>query len=132
MDKDNCKVVAPNNTANELTMSRDIMEYEMHSSTLFDKTEKLSRSNIVELMVNAKECVFTVSFHKQVDDKYIQEAIKEAPKDTWGNATKLKGLSKDLTLGKECTMTCFLSKSENKLGRSKVIDLNAPWGMNYR
>jgi len=132
VDKENCKVVTPNNTTNELTMSRDIMEYEMDSGTLFDKEEKLSRSNIIELMINAKESVMTVTFHKQLDESFISEALSAAPKDTWGNATKLKALSKEITHGKECTMTCFLSKSEGKLGRSRVIDLNAPWGMNYR
>mgnify|MGYP000176511351 CR=1 FL=1 len=132
VDKDTCKVVAPNATTNELTMSRDIMEYEMHSATTYDKEEKLSRSNIIELMSNAKECVFTVTFHKQLDDSHVKETLSKAPKDVWGNATKLKQLSKDLTLGPECTMTCFLSRSENKLGRSRVIDLNAHWGYNWR
>jgi len=44
----------------------------------------------------------------------------------------IKKLSKELTQGKECTMTCRLLKTDAKLGRSKVLDLNAPSGMNYR
>jgi hypothetical protein len=131
IDKENCKVTNPYNSQ-DLTMSRDIMEYEMNSGKLFSKEEKMSKTNIVELMSNAKDCVFTVTFHKQLDDKYVSEKISSAPKDTWGNATKIKSLSKDLSHGAECTMTCFLIKSENKLGRSRVIDLNAPTGMNFR
>jgi len=131
-DKENCQVVAPNNTTHELTMSRDIMEYEMHSGTTYDKEEKTTRTEIVNMMADAKESVFTVTFHKQIDDKFATELIKTAPKDTWKTPAKIKTLAKDLTHGAECTMTCFLSKSEGKLGRSRVIDLNAPWGMNYR
>ena len=132
IDKENCSVVHPNNPSNTLTMSRDIMEYEMHSGTLYDTEEKMSRTNIVELMMNAKESVFTVEFHCKVDEKYITEVIENADKASFSNDAKLKALSKELTLGKKLTMTCFLSKSEGKLGRSRVIDLNAPWNMNYR
>lgn len=122
----------PDNTSKELTMSRDILEHEMNSGKLFDKTESLTRTEIVNLMTNARECAFTVVFHKLIDDTYVKEVIAEASKDTFSNPAKLKALSKQLTHGKEVEMTCFITSSEGKLGRSKVIDLNAPWHMNYR
>lgn len=124
--------MTPDNTTKELQMSRDIMEYEMHSGTVFAKEEAKTRTEIVELLANAKECVFTVTFHKQIDADYVKSHLLAASKDTWGNSSKLKALSKELEHGPECTMTCRLSRTEHKLGRSKVIDLNAPWGMNYR
>lgn len=131
-DKDNCQVVSPDNTAKELTMSRDILEHEMNSGQVYDKEVKMSRSEVIELLTNARECAFTVVFHKLLDDAYVQEVIADAPKDALTNPAKLKALSKQLSHGKEVEMTCFLTQSEAALGRSRVIDLSAPWGMNYR
>ena len=107
-------------------MSRDILNYEMNSACLFDNEEKVSRTNLVELMIHAKDCVLTVKFHKKVDEAYVKEVLQNAK-----GFTK-KDLAKEITHGKEVEMQCFLTKSEGKLGRSKVIDLNAPWHMNYR
>lgn len=70
------------------------MEYEMNSSSIYEKEETLSRSNVVELLINSKECVFTVIFHKQADAEYIKTQIVSAPSSTWGNSNLLKELSK--------------------------------------
>ena len=79
---------------------------------------------MVELMTNAKECVFQVKFGKQIDPKYVQSQL-EAVK----NVKELhdKDLAKAIAEGETVTMTCFLTKSENSLGRSVVIDLNQPY-----
>ena len=113
-------------------MSRDILVHEMNSGKLFDKTEKLTRTEIVDLMINARECAFTVVFHKLLDDAYVTQTLADATAKTFSDPSKLKELSKKLTHGKEVEMTCFQTSSEGHLGRSRVIDLNAPWGMNYR
>ena len=57
-------------------MSRDIMEYEMNSGSLYTKEEKLSRTNMIELFTNAKECVLTVYFSKKPDNISIADKLK--------------------------------------------------------
>ena len=113
-------------------MSRDILEKEMYAANIFDTEEKISRTNLVELMTNARETAVTVNFHKKVDDAYVKEILSNAGKQDFQNAAKLKALSKELSHGKQIEMTCFLTKSEGTLGRSLCIDLNAPWGKNFR
>ena len=53
---------------------------EMFTGALFDSEEKISRTNMVELMTNAKECVFTVTFRKKVDLADVQESLKNVKK----------------------------------------------------
>jgi hypothetical protein len=80
-------------------------------------------------MTKAKDVVFTVKFHKKVDDTYVKEFLEATTEDDFEN---LKKLSKEIVSGKEVEMQCFLTKSEGKLGRSTCIDLNAPWGTGFR
>lgn len=47
-------------------------------------------------------------------------------------ADEVKKIAKDLLEGETATLTCHLLESENHLGRSLVIDLNAPLTNNVR
>jgi len=39
---------------------------DMYSGSQYTSEEKISRSNMVELLMNAKECVFTATFRKKI------------------------------------------------------------------
>lgn len=43
----------------------------MNSGKIFGSEEKITRTEMVNHLLNAKECVFTAKFHKKVDDKYV-------------------------------------------------------------
>ena len=81
VDKDNVKVCSPANPSLELTMSRDILEYEMHSAKLYDTEEKLPRTKIVELMTGARDNVLTVKFHTKVKAENVKDILADIKKD---------------------------------------------------
>lgn len=66
-------------------MSKDILEYEMNNGIVFDSVEKKSRSEIVDLLTNARECVFTVNFHKKLDEKYVKSTLDSTPNTVLSN-----------------------------------------------
>ena len=72
----------------------------------------------MEIFRNTKESVFTCTFHTKVDDKHIKEVL------SLSKEKDLIKLAKEIITGKEIEITGFLTRSEQKLGRSSVIDLN--------
>ena len=94
----------------------------MYNSEVFEKTEKLPLTKIVKILKEAHTKVFTVNFNCKVDEKEVQHKLKRlSPKDF----KNTKALAKDIFVGKEKTIVGRLSKSENHLGRSLVIDFHA-------
>ena len=126
-NKDTAVVSEKKDSGNNLQMARDIMETEMNSGLLYDKEEKVTRTEVLERMMTAGESVMTVNYNKKVDEAHVKSALEGA-----GKNVDLKKLSKHIVLGKESEMTCYVLKSENGLGRSSVIDLNAPHKQNFR
>jgi len=81
-------------------MSKDILVHDMNSSKAYDEEIKLSRTEIVKLMTEAKESVMTVKFHKKVDEDHVKSTLmKIKSKENIGNDKFLKQLSKELILG---------------------------------
>lgn len=101
----------------------------MNSGTLHDQEQKISRTEMVELMTDAKECIITVDFRKKVKQADIEEYLKSVK-----SAADLK--SKDtvnaIIHGEPISITGFLIDAEGKLGRSTIIDLSQPYGKGFR
>lgn len=134
VDKENVKVCTSNNSTHELTLSKDILLKEMQNGSAFGNTEKISRSEMVEKLIDAKEAVMSIKFHKKVDDKYVREVLEEQVTSAkkLKDAKHVKGVAKMLADGKDVEMVCRIAGAENKLGRSSIIDLNSREGMNFR
>jgi hypothetical protein len=81
-------------------MSKDILVYDMNSSKAFDEELKMSRTEIVKLMTEAKESVMTVKFHRKVDEDHVKIILQKInTKEKLNDDKFLKNLSKELILG---------------------------------
>ena len=134
IDKDNVKVVTSKDQHNELTLSKDILLTEMQNGCAFSSTEKISRTEMVEKLVSAKESVMSIKFHKKLDDTWVKECLAEnITKASQLNDKKhIKQVAKELISGRDAEMVCCLTSADGNLGRSSILDLNAPDGRNFR
>lgn len=53
----------------------------MFSSTLFEKQEVLTRTELIEILLNAQEAVFTITFRKKVTPEDVQEVLGSVKSD---------------------------------------------------
>ena len=107
----------------EFEMTSSIVEEGSWSANQFTKTVKVSRTKLVEHLLNAKASVFTVNFNKKPNAESHSNVLKSATIQDLTDPVKLKNLSQRLELGEERTLVGHLLESEIHLGRSKVIDL---------
>jgi hypothetical protein len=133
VDKDNVSVKT-STSSDQLTLSKDILVTEMNNGSAFDTTEKVSRTDMIEKILDAKESVMTIKFHKKLDDAWVREILKDNIKNQKPlvDAKHIKQVAKELVSGKDVEMTCHLSGGESTLGRSLILDLGSKAGMNFR
>ena len=55
----------------EITIARDILEYEMHNACVFAKEEKLALTKVVKIFKEAHSTAFTVCFNSKIDEKLV-------------------------------------------------------------
>jgi len=107
----------------EFDISGNIVSEGMYSADQFTETKKLTRTELVEVLENAGDTVFTVNFNKQPTPKEVADKLQGFSKE---NARKA---ATKLLKGDERTLTGYLLQTEPKMGRSQVIDLEiAPKG----
>lgn len=62
--------------------------YDMYSATCFETEEYITRTQIVELLLNARESVFTCTFNKKVTQEDVIEVLKSVKSQADLNKSK--------------------------------------------
>jgi endo-alpha-1,4-polygalactosaminidase (GH114 family) len=124
------KITVVNERGFEFDIDRDIVEEGLYSASQYQIEKAITRTEICEILERAGSHVFTVNFNRQVQEQELQEKLLETIKQ---EAEKLandrdiekaiKKLSKEALKGKERTLVGYLLQTEQKMGRSLVIDL---------
>ena len=122
-DKDAQKIEVKNERGFEFGINDKIIEEGLFSANQFSATKKVSRTELVRVMENAKDTVFMVNFNKQPNEESVKHILESTSLADFGDDTKRKKLAKDLMLGEERTLIGYLLDGEPKLGRSQVVDL---------
>lgn len=104
----------------------------MWSADHFDKEVKCTMSDLSELIQSCSDTIFKVQFRKKVDADKIQSKFSGLKFADLKKAEEVKKISKTITEGELVEITGHLLESENNLGRSLVVDLDAPKNNNIR
>ena len=130
--KSNKLLEATTSEGKNLIISEDIVQNEMYSSVHFEEEEKVTRTQLAEVLEDAGNKVFSAIFRGKVNEKNAAEMINGLDMDTILNRRKLNKFVKEMLKGKEIQMTAHLAKSEPKLGRSLVIGLDIKGPSKFR
>lgn len=125
-NKDRGGIVVENERGFEMEIGKEIVEEGLLSANQFSSEERVSRTQIVEMLEEAKDRVFTVNFNKLPSEKSVLNCLKGVAVADLANDKALKKLAKQLLIGENRTLIGHLDRTEPKLGRSTVTDLEIP------
>ena len=125
------KITVENQFGDQMHISKDILE-KMDSAHHFKTEVPMNMTELAELLENAGDTVFQVSFRKQVNEARVQEKLEETSAKELKDSKFINNFAKELIEGEECTMVCHLVKAESTLGRSTVIDLSTSHANKFR
>jgi len=89
-------------------------------------------TDLSQILEKCSDTIFKVSFRKKIDEKSVEEKLQKIKFAELKKADVLKKISKELIEGEVVEIIGHLVQSDNNLGRSLVIDLNAPKTNNFR
>jgi arsenate reductase-like glutaredoxin family protein len=119
-------VVVKNTNGLQWTINPSILEAETISADQFSETKKVNRTEMAELLENAKDCIFTVTFGKQLSAEKVLNNLKDSER------MSKQQLAKAILQEEQRVLIGRLVSTENKLGRSIVEDLENTTGTSLR
>jgi len=87
---------------------------------------------LANILQECKDTIFKVSFKKKVDQKAIEQKLGGVEFASLKEADEMKKITKSIVDGEPCELVGHLVESQNALGRSLVIDLNAAVSNSFR
>ena len=97
-----------------------------YSADHYAKEVNCNMTELSDILKGAKDTIFKVEFKKKVDEKQIFEKLGQIKANDLKKADLVKSLSKGIIDGENTTIIGHLVKSEQHMGRSLIIDLEAP------
>jgi hypothetical protein len=112
-----------------MRVANAIVQEGMYSANQFDKEVEVTRTEIVDIMSQAGDTVFTVNFNAKVKDEDMKAQLetlypnkgKILSKTEFNDA--VKNITKFIKVGRERTLKGRLISTVAKFGRFQVIDL---------
>lgn len=122
------QVAVKNERGLQFTIGKTIVEEGIYSASQYETEEKVNRTQLIEILSNVGDTVFTAVFNKQPTAKEINEGISAINKGKILKNTEIAKVVKDAFDGTERTIRARLISVETGFGRSKVIDLDIERG----
>lgn len=138
IERESKRIKVRNERGYEFFIGHEIIEEGMFSANQFEEKITVTRTRLCEILENAGDSIFTINFHKQLKEKDVVDEILAALEEagdtevTKALTTKIKGAVKKGAKGEARTLIGYLVQTEAKMGRSQVIDLQAPRNRRYR
>lgn len=122
-------VVLTTDLGQDIQVSRTYLENMLDSASSYEKTVKMTRTQLVSLFLNNQRVAMTVNFNKKVNESDVKKAIVDLYPNKGGKlmseASFKKEVSKALSLkGEERTMVGRHYGSQDENGRVQFIDMN--------
>lgn len=122
--KDDERIWVKNERGYKFNISKDIVEEGMFAANQYDEEQKVTRTELAEMLMSAGDTIFTVCFQKQLNAKNVFANFYEEYKDSSSKSkAALQKLMNGAMVGQERVLTGYLVRAEPVMGRSQVIDL---------